>query len=152
MDYRIAAVSEQPEMAPLVAGWLLDAFGHPGSPTVEAMTAMLLPPRVGETFVLFEGDVPVGTASLAQKDLASRPDLTPWLAGLVVQPAFRGRGYATALVQRVEASARAASVPTLWLYTWTAASLYARLGWQRVGLEQDKGVDVVLMRHDLVPE
>jgi hypothetical protein len=33
----------------------------------------------------------------------------------------------------------------LWLYTWTAAPLYARLGWQRVGLETDRGQEVVLM-------
>lgn len=115
MDYKIAAISDQPELAPLVAKWLLDAFGHPGSPTIEAMTAMLLPPRIEETFVLFEGDIPVGTASLTRNDLASRPDLAPWLADVVVQPAFRKRGYATALVRRVEASARAASVSTLWL-------------------------------------
>jgi GNAT superfamily N-acetyltransferase len=84
---------------------------------------------------------------LAHKDLETRPDLTPWLAGVFVQPAFRGRGYATALVRRVEAFASAASVRTLWLYTWTAEPLYARLGWQRAGLETDpkRGREVVLM-------
>jgi GNAT superfamily N-acetyltransferase len=151
MDYRIVAVSDQPELAPLVATWLLDEFRHPGSPNHEGMTARILAPRTGpeETFVLFEGDIPVATASLARKDLDSRPDLTPWLAGVVVQPAYRGRGYATALVRHVEARARSASVPTLWLNTWTAESLYARLGWGRVGLEKGNSRDVVLMKRDL---
>jgi GNAT superfamily N-acetyltransferase len=151
MGYRIVAVSDQPELAPMVATWLLDEFGHRGSPTHEGMVARILAPRIGpeETFVLFENDIPVATASLARKDLDSRPDLTPWLAGVVVQLAFRGRGYATALVRHVEARARAASVSTLWLNTWTAESLYARLGWERVGMEKGNSQEVVLMRRDL---
>src|SRR4029077_5427457 len=37
------------------------------------------------------------------------------LATGIVEPAFRQRGYATALVRHVKARAMAASVPTLWL-------------------------------------
>ena len=115
MGFKIAAVSDRPELAPVVAAWLVDAFGYPGGLTVEEMTALILSPPVGpeETFVLFDQGVPVGTASLAHKDLEARSDLTPWLAGVFVQPAFCGRGYATALVRRVEAFAVAASVPVL---------------------------------------
>lgn len=152
MGFKIAAVSDRPELAPVVAAWLVDAFGHPGGRTAEEITALVLSPPVGpeETFVLFDEGVPVGTASLAHEDLEARPDLTPWLAGVVVQPAFRGRGYATALVRRVEAFAVAASVPVLWLYTWTAEPLYARLGWHRAGLETDqKRGEVVLMTRRL---
>lgn len=151
MRTSIAAASDQPGLAPIVAEWLVKAFAYPGSRSVADMTALILMPPVGpeETFVLFEQDRPVGTASLAAQDLASRPDLTPWLAGVFVHPAFRGRGYATALVRQVEAFAMTASLPALWLYTWTAEPLYARLGWQRVGLEQNRGSDVVLMKRSL---
>lgn len=151
MTIRIVAVSEQPELAPVVAAWLVKAFGYPGSRSVAALTALILSPPMGpeETFVLFEGDAPVGTASLAHEDLASRPDLTPWLAGVYVDEAFRGRGHATALVRRVEAFAAGASVPTLWLYTRTAAPLYARLGWSRAGTEFNRGKNVMLMSRGL---
>jgi GNAT superfamily N-acetyltransferase len=154
MSPRILAVSDRPELAPLVAGWLVEAFHRqPGGMTVEAMTALILAPPQGpeESFVLFEGDRPVGTASLAHDDLTSRPDLTPWLAGVFVLPDCRGRGHASALVRHVEGFARATSVAELWLYTRTAEPLYARLGWQRVGLEQDKGREVALMRRRLDP-
>jgi GNAT superfamily N-acetyltransferase len=117
------------------------------------MTALILAPPNGpeESFVLLDGDTPAGTASLAHDDLDSRPDLTPWLAGVYVPPAFRGRGHAAALVRHVEAAARAAGVGTLWLYTWTAAPLYARLGWVQTGLEHEikRNHQVVLMRRDL---
>lgn len=151
MSYRIAAVSGRPDLAPIVATWLVNAFGHPGGRTLEEMTSLILSPPKGpeETFVLFDQDKPVGTASLAHDDLASRRDLTPWLAGVFVEPSSRGRGYATALVRQVEAFASSACVTTLWLYTWTAESLYERLGWQRVGLEKDSGKEVVLMARDL---
>jgi GNAT superfamily N-acetyltransferase len=151
LNHRIEAVSSRPDLAPLVAKWLVDEFGYPGGRTPDQVTARILGPNRGpeETFVLFDQDRPVGTASLAHDDLAARRDLTPWLAGVYVEPAVRSLGYASALVRRVEAFAAANSVSTLWLYTWTAAPLYTRLGWQHVGLETDKGQEVVLMTRHL---
>jgi GNAT superfamily N-acetyltransferase len=149
--FKIETTSDRPDLAPIVAAWLVAAFGYPGGRTPEQVAARILAPPNGpeETFVLLEQDRPVGTASLTHDDLAARRDLTPWLAGVFVEPDARGRGYATALVRRVEAFASAASVPVLWLYTWSAEPLYSRLGWQREGLEQDRGREVVLMTRRL---
>jgi GNAT superfamily N-acetyltransferase len=149
--HRIETTRGRPELARIVADWLVAEFGYPGGRTPEQVVARILAPPNGpeETFVLFEQDRPVGTAGLRHDDLASRSDLTPWLAGVFVEPAARGRGYANALVRRVEAFATAAGVSTLWLYTWTSAPLYARLGWQLVGPETDHGKDVVLMLRQL---
>jgi len=104
-----------------VAKWRVAAFfDHPGGYTVEQMTAPILAPPAGpaETFVLFGGDDPVGTAGLG---------------GLFVEPAFRGRVHASALVRHAGRFARAASVPVLWLYTLHAEGLHLRLGWHRAG-------------------
>ena len=148
----IRAVSADLSLAPVVAAWIVAAFfDHPDGYTIEEMTALILAPAAGpkETFVLFDDDQPVGTAALVPADLDSRPDLTPWMAGVFVEPAFRGRGHATALIRRVEAFAAEASVPVLWLYTAKAEALYAELGWERVGMEVDRGEPVVLMRRIL---
>ena len=152
MNVRVVTVSEQPELAALVAEWRVRAFfAHPGGCTIDEMTALILKPPGGpnKTFVLFESDRAVGTAGLMRSDLESRPDLTPWLGGLYVEPAFRGRGHATALVRKVEDFARAVPASTLWLYTLSADRLYLRLGWQHAGVEQEDGRDVILMRRDL---
>lgn len=152
MSNQIVAVSDRPDLAVLVAQWVVTTFlDYPGGLTVEEMTALIVAPPVGpeETFVLFDHDRPAGTAALVHQDLETRPDLTPWLAGVFVQPAFRGRGHATALVRRVEAFAIAAAVPVLWLYTVKAEPFYARLGWERAGLEKERHHDVVLMRRSL---
>ena len=152
MTRRIAAVSDRPDLAPLVARWRVEAFfSDLGGYTVEQMTALILAPPPGptETFVLFDQGQPVATVGVVRSDLDARPDLSPWLAGLFVLPGFRRRGHAAVLVRRAEAFARAASVPVLWLYTLRAEPFYARLGWERAGVEQENGSAVVLMRRPL---
>jgi predicted N-acetyltransferase YhbS len=151
MAFNIVALTDRPELAPAVAGWLLDEFRHALSPTHDEQVAKLLAQKAPEeTFVLFDDNVPIGTASLVTNDLPSRPDLSPWLASVLVRPEFRGRGCSAPLVRHVEAAA-AASATVLWLYTWTAEPLYTRLGWERVGLERDsdRNIEVVLMKRDL---
>ena len=153
MHTEIVALSARPDLAPAVADWLLDEFRHSGSSTQEVLTANLLgqAAKGEETFILFADNVAVGTASYVKHDLPSRRDLTPWLASVLVMAPFRGQGYSGTLVRHVEAVAAAASVRTLWLYTWTAEPVYARLGWQRVGIERDtdRDIEVVLMRREL---
>lgn len=152
----IRAVSDDPSLAPLVARWLVAAFQADDGLSVAAMTARILAPPEGpeESFVLFDADgTPVGTASLARHDLDSRPDLGPWLAGVFVLPGHRGQGHAAALVRHVEGFAAARGVARLWLFTNTAAELYARLGWQDAGPERTRrsGQVVRLMHRDLSP-
>jgi GNAT superfamily N-acetyltransferase len=147
----IVALNDRPELVPAVAQWLHGEFDHARGPSlakrVDQLQAQKSP---DETFVLYDDDVPVGIASLVINDLPSRPDLTPWLAGVLVRPEFRGRGYSASLVRHVEAVA-APMTSTLWLYTWTAAPLYAGLGWELVGPEHDtdRDIPVVLMKRDL---
>jgi GNAT superfamily N-acetyltransferase len=149
----IVSLSTRPNLAPVVATWLHDEFRHSGSPTPEVLTANLLaqPAKGEETYILFADDVAVGTASFVKYDLASRRDLMPWLASVLVMEPFRGQGHGKTLVKHVEAVAAAASVRTLWLYTWTAEPLYARLGWQRAGIERDpdREIQVVVMKRNL---
>ncbi len=148
---KVVTLSEHPHLAPAVAEWLLEEFGHARSPSFDQQVANLLAQKAPEeTFILFDDDVPVGTASLVAHDLPSRPDLTPWLASVLVRPQFRGRGYSAPLVKHVEAAATA-SAEVLWLYTWSAEPVYARLGWERVGLDRDtdRDIEVVLMKRNL---
>lgn len=152
---RIVAVTTAPELAPIVAAWLVGEFhDYPGGSSVAEMTQSILTPAAPfeESFVLLEDGEPAGTASLTVEDLETRPDLTPWLAGVFVRPECRGRGHASALVRAVEAHARAHGIATLWLYTGHAARLYAGLGWREISRERDWWGPVTLMRRDLGPQ
>ncbi len=95
------------------------------------------------------GDEPVGMATLAAQDLDTRPDLTPWLAGVYVLPGHRRRGHARRLVAAIEDLAREAGFPTLWLYTRSAEPLYRACGWRAAETVARQGRDYLLMRRDL---
>ena len=145
------ALTDRLDLAPLVAQWLHAEFSHARGPSLPERIVHLQsqkPPE--ETFILYDDDVPVGTARLVVNDLPSRPDLTPWLASVVIPPELRGRGYSAPLIRHVETKATAIA-PVLWLYTWTAEPLYTRMGWERVGPERDANRDlaVVLMKRNL---
>src|SRR4051812_3019452 len=152
MTVRITTTSARPDLVPVVAQWLHDAFSYPGGRSVEEIIASFAAPlnEPEETFILFEDDKPLGTASLTHDDLTARPDLTPWMAGVVVLEPYRGRGYGTALVRHVEAFAREASVSTLWLYPGTGEALYSQLGGKSGETELDRGEEVTLMRRTLI--
>jgi predicted N-acetyltransferase YhbS len=148
---QIIRITERPDLAASVARFQTEAF--PSEETLEQAvarvsghTAVLGP---NQAFVLLEDGVPIGTASFTQTDMVARSELTPWLASVYMVPAQRGRGLAARLVRAVEAAARDTAVPTLWLFTDTAAPLYARLGWIDVGQEIEAGKPVTLMRRDL---
>lgn len=104
----IVRTSERPDLVPVVARWLWEAFWPDETPLayVEGVVAASVAETgCQQTFVLLADGGPVGTASLVEHDLDERPDLTPWLAGVYVAPAMRGRGYAGRLIGAVEDAA-----------------------------------------------
>ncbi|HWX50460.1 MAG TPA: GNAT family N-acetyltransferase [Roseomonas sp.] len=152
-EVEITTIAARPDLAPLVAGWLWEAFwreaGHGLAETraaVEASVAQCGPPQ---TFVLLAAGEPVATASLVSGDLAAMPELTPWLAGLFVVPGARGQGHARRLIVRVEAAAREAGFTAIWLYTGEAEGLYARAGWEVVERLPHGAGNLTLMRREL---
>jgi GNAT superfamily N-acetyltransferase len=151
----IVSTFDRPDLVPLVADWLWDAFwragGHSRAETLDAVQQSVTARPMPRTFILLVGGDPVGTASLVAHDLDERPDLTPWLAGVFVAPHARGRAYAAHLIAAVEAAAQAAAIRTLWLYTHAAERIYARAGWQTVDTVLHGGKPVALMRRDLPP-
>lgn len=84
---------------------------------------------VPSVVVALEGGALCGSAMLIANDMDTRPDLTPWLAGVYVVEACRGKGVASALVARIEDEAALVGVERLYLYTPDAMDLYAGLGW-----------------------
>jgi len=85
------------------------------------------------TFVMFDGDIPVGMYQFVREDLFVRPDLCPWLANLYITGEYRGRGLGRRLIESVKDNA-ARCLPgeeCLYLFT-THEGLYERYGWSFV--------------------
>lgn len=153
MSVEIVSTVERPDLVPVIARWLWKEFGEYegrsyGSTRAEVAETLAADGMPASFILLLDGE-PVGTASLTRQDLDQRPDLTPWLAGVFVLPHARNQGHASRLVQRVEHAAAETGIETLWLYTRTAESLYARLGWQRAETFTRHDLPHVLMRRNL---
>ena len=100
------------------------------------------------TLVAFADGRLVGMVSLVVHDLATRPEITPWLASLFVVPELRRRGMASVLVSRALAEARRLNLPTLFLWTSPskAEAVYLKLGWRIVERTDYSGKRIVIMQ------
>jgi predicted N-acetyltransferase YhbS len=94
---------------------------------------------------------PAGTCLLAPREIAPVHEVSPWLAGLFVAPAFRCRGIGEALVRAIEAEASTRGHARIYLYTDAAEPYYQRLGWHTIERVDWHGFDTALMARDLGP-
>ena len=99
------------------------------------------------TYVLLVDEEVAGSVSLLQHDDIAevRPDLSPWLASLLVVPKYRGRGYGRQLVVHCVEQTRKLGFPILYLYTHTHPEYYARLGWRSIEERAVRGEAVTVM-------
>ena len=146
---QVVPLVERPEFVDQVATWGFAEWGHlnPGQ-TLQSRTAgiraKMNADRVPIAFVALDDADIVGTASLVFDDLEGDPR-TPWLARVFVPPGQRRRGIASELVGAVEASARRLGYPKLYLFTTSAASLYAGLGWRMLEQRDYRGEHIQVM-------
>ena len=105
--------------------------------------------RLPLTLVALQGGELVGMVSLKFHDMDTRPDLDPWLGGLLVLSEWRNRGIGTMLTHRATEEAQRLNVPQLYLWTHSAEGLYQKLGWQVVERTNYFDKPAVVMQIDL---
>ena len=121
---------------PQLAAWsysewrhVIDARGFTFEDVVAAFHLRAKTDSIPLGIVAFADGELAGNGALRPDDLPPRAELTPWLGGIYVAPAYRGVGVGSAIVERLVDEARRLRVPQLYLWTYSAARLYARLGW-----------------------
>lgn len=144
MDERDVAAVAQLRLATFFAG-----TGRTLEEDAAGLRGLLASDGFEAAFVARTGDVAVGTCLLVRRELEPAHDLTPWLAGLVIEAGHRGRGIGTALVRAIEAHAASIGVDVLYLYTWEARDFYAALGWDTVEVFGPDGERMALMARRL---
>ena len=75
----------------------------------------------------------VGAVGLGAHDVEERPELTPWVWGLVVRADMRDRGVGRMLLSRLERFAVGRGHSEIWVSTGPpAVAFYERCGWRSV--------------------
>lgn len=154
MAFSIVSTHDHPELVAVTGLWRwLGFFEDQGVDAAEVLRheRARAAGRAGlpRTFVLLEDGRPLGMVTLAEDDLDIRPDLNPWLADLYVDAPVRGRGHGLRLVRGLEAEARRMGLDQLWLFTSSAAALYAKAGWIAVETVARAGEAITIMRRDV---
>ena len=132
-----------------IAGWHQATWGHltgrSEAGRFHEFDEQRASERIPLTVVAFQGQRPVGSASLLVHDMDTHPDWTPWLASVYVVPEHRRRGLGERLCRRIVAEARRLGVARLYLFTHDQAPFYARMGWRTVAREDYQGAAVTVM-------
>jgi len=77
------------------------------------------------------GDL-LGFAGIVEYDMETNKDLTPWISGVFVLPAFRCKGIGGQIVKRLEKIAIDLGYKNLYLFTLDKVSFYSNLSWTKI--------------------
>ncbi len=142
LAFTIADLRQCPEFFDAVADRIWQAWwkphGHPldyiRGRLRENMEATALPLAL----VAHEDGNFLGTTSVIASDLAERPQFTPWVAAVWVEPEARRHGVGAALVDRAAQACFALGADRAYLCARPErAGFYQRLGW--TSIERDVG-------------
>ena len=156
MQLTLDYLANHRELVPQLAAWsyaewryVLDQLGMTLDDVVAGYHRRANTDTLPLGIVAFADGEPVGTGALKPEDLPPRSHLTPWLGGIFVAPEHRGRGIATAIVNRLLDEAHGLRLPQLYLWTPSAAALYAKLGWTEFDSLQYCGKPITVMVRQL---
>lgn len=138
MPFTISDLRQRPEFLDIVAlriwqAWWRDS-GHPldyisGRLRDENLNADPIP----FALVAHDGAEFLGTSSVIKADLAERPQFSPWVAAVWVEPQARRRGIGAALVDHAAQACFALGVSRAYLCArFERSGFYEGLGWKPI--------------------
>jgi GNAT superfamily N-acetyltransferase len=141
-SFVVSDLRERPEFTEAVADRVWRAWwqekGYPLDYIKGRVAESLDGTAVPFAVVAHEDGLFLGTASVILSDLDERPEYTPWVAAVWVDPEHRQRGVGSALVRKAAQGAFKSGTDLVYLCALPEKrAFYERLGWQR--LEEDVG-------------
>ena len=133
----IGLLAEHPELILAVGELRWREWGRPPEPEsldwwVDATARESGRDALPVTWVAFEADGRVlGAVGLGEFDIEERRDRSPWVLGMVVEPAQRNRGTGGRLMRALEGWAAGQGYTRLWVATGgRAVDFYRKCGWE----------------------
>ncbi len=136
-SFTISDLRRRPEFFDTVADRIWQgcwkAYGHPRDYISGRLRENLNATSIPFALVAHDGEAFLGTASVISSDLAERPQFTPWVAAVWVDPQARARGVGAALVDRATQDCFAHGVARVFLCARPPRMpYYERLGWTSI--------------------
>lgn len=122
------------ELADLLDDEWPDWYNPRGASARADLAERMARDRLPIGIVAFADGVVAGTCALAARSGGLVTERSPWLGGLVVAPAQRGKGVGTALLKRTRLEARRLGHERVYALTATAQKLFLREGWRLVDM------------------
>jgi N-acetylglutamate synthase-like GNAT family acetyltransferase len=146
---RIEYLADHLSHLPRLAEWHYAEFGYLNPENtveryVERLTASLQRSELPTTFIALREDTLLGSASLVRRTITHQ-HFSPWLSSVYVDPQYRGRGIASALVGRVERAAAEIGSEKIYLFTPSSEKLYASLGWELMEYSRHQDLEIAIM-------
>jgi N-acetylglutamate synthase-like GNAT family acetyltransferase len=139
-SFTISDLRQRPEFFDTVAERIWQAWwkanGHPLDYISARLRENLSATPIPFALVAHHGEAFLGTASVIASDLAERPQFTPWVAAVWVDPEARQRGIGATLVDRAAQDCFALGVARAFLCARPQrAGYYEKLGWTSIERE-----------------
>lgn len=142
-----------PQHLNILASWHHNEWSHYNpaknlQQRVDSMNTYLNDDFIPSTFIATD-DRLLGSAAIVENDMETRPELSPWLASVYVEPCSRRRGTGTLLVRHIMDQAMSHGIKTLYLFTPDREAFYKGLGWETISKELYHGRPVDIMKVQL---
>jgi GNAT superfamily N-acetyltransferase len=135
-DIAIALLADHEHLLPALGELCWREWGHLPEPTnldwwIETTRREAGREQLPVTWVALNGDgEALGRVGLGEFDIEERRDRSPWVLGMIVQPAQRGKGIGGRLLAELECGARARGYSHVWVATGGhAIDFYRKCGW-----------------------
>ena len=136
--YDIINLHDRPRLRQRAAEWFHRQWGIPAEDYLASMDGTQTGTAVPQWYVAVAGTAIIGGVGVIDNDFHRRKDLTPNVCALYVEAAWRGRGIAGQLLERVCSDMRRHGCGALYLVT-DHTSFYERYGWHFLCMVQEEG-------------
>jgi N-acetylglutamate synthase-like GNAT family acetyltransferase len=141
-SFAISDLRQHSEFFDTVSDRIWQAWWKPGGYPLDHISSRLRDSMSSSdipfALIAHDGAKFLGTASVIASDVEERPQLTPWIAAVWVEPEARRRGVAAALVDRAARACFGLGIARAYLCARPALTdFYEKLGWTRI--ERDVG-------------
>ena len=136
--YHIINLHDRPRLRQRAAEWFHRQWGIPAEDYLASMDGTQAGTAVPQWYVAVAGATIIGGVGVIDNDFHRRKDLTPNVCALYVEAAWRGRGIAGQLLERVCRDMKRRGCGALYLVT-DHTSFYERYGWHFLCMVQEEG-------------